>query len=425
MTSSPGDEVSYFDKSARHTHFTGQLIHLLKNGVENTQEMITLDDMYEHARMHLQEKKFPQPVSKSQLNIPSSQFFIARNPAFSVEQYKRRPAQLYAKGLFQDALLEYDLLLKKYPDDLELRREAERHRTQILLSDLLREGDELFYRHAKYADALNKYRKARQIKPDDDTILHKISMCEAHLAGTTPPVEEHKTSRPEKKVEKPKQEQKKEEEKITVKKEDSNALAGKEAGNVLPAILAIVWMALIAAGFVINGAVGAPPLILAAVFLALTLGALLYRQKKLTKTESLLYLFCVAFLAFIIIASLSDDYELIFPLAVFSILWICGTYAFLRSRVHSFHAIQFILGCIPLVSACMIGTYANVMLYGFENHGGYPIVNGELGAWEFDDELFAAIGFILGGLLSIILIISLIHKWRPKQSSEQKTPIAP
>ncbi len=184
LTSSPGDEVSYFDKNEHNTYFTGSLLSVLKNGIDNSNEMLALEDLFEYTQNELQQKNFPQPVSKSQLNIPPSRFFVARNPAFSIEKLKRRPAQLYSQGLLQDALYEYEVLLQKYPDDLQLRKEAENCRSQALFTQLVNDADELFYQHHNYPAALEKYSKAGKIKADD-MVQSKIRKCEERLQSKT------------------------------------------------------------------------------------------------------------------------------------------------------------------------------------------------------------------------------------------------
>jgi tetratricopeptide (TPR) repeat protein len=184
ITSSPGDEVSYFDKNGRNTYFTGMLLNVLRNGIDNSNEMLALEDLFEYTQTQLQQRNFPQPVSKSQLSIPASKFFIARNPSFSIEKLKRRPGQLISQGLMQDALYEYEVLLQKYPDDLQLRKEAENCRSQVLFTQLVNDADELFYQHHNYPAALEKYRKAAKVKADD-MVQNKIRKCEERLQPKT------------------------------------------------------------------------------------------------------------------------------------------------------------------------------------------------------------------------------------------------
>ena len=84
LASSPGDEVSYFSKNGRNTYFTGALIDVLKNGIDNASEMLTLDDLYDYSKEHLNQKNFPHPIFKSELNIPPANF----NPAVAYSSGK-------------------------------------------------------------------------------------------------------------------------------------------------------------------------------------------------------------------------------------------------------------------------------------------------------------------------------------------------
>ncbi|MFI5186404.1 MAG: caspase family protein, partial [Chitinophagales bacterium] len=176
LASSPGDEVSYFEKNSRNTYFTGVLLHALNEGIENSNEMIALDDLYEYSKDHLAEKNFPHPIYKNELNIPPSNFFIARNPLFSFEKIRKRPDILFNQSRFEEALYEYRILLQKYPDDLELRRKASECETNALSNRLAQDGDELFF-SKNYKAAIEKYRKALEVK-DNILVRGKLSRCQ-------------------------------------------------------------------------------------------------------------------------------------------------------------------------------------------------------------------------------------------------------
>ena len=180
LASSPGDEVSYFQKEQRNTYFTGVLLDLLKNGLDNSSDMLALEDIYDYTSNRLIQKNFPKPIFKSELNIPPANFFIARNPSFSLEKLKQRPLLLLRQGRMDEALYEYRLLLQRFPDDLALRKEASDCETEVLFTRMVQEGDELFFRHHDYQAAGEKYKKARQVK-EDYLLLDKIRKCEEHL----------------------------------------------------------------------------------------------------------------------------------------------------------------------------------------------------------------------------------------------------
>jgi TPR repeat protein len=177
LSSSPGDEVSYFEKSARNTYFTGALLDVLENGVDGPYEMLTLDDLYSGSKRLMDEKKFPLPTAKSELNIPSSRFFIARNPSFSAEKLKWKANNLFHDGKLEEALDEYRSLLRKFPGDEDLRRQYETCETEYSFAKLVNEADSLFYGRKDYAKAASLYKRAYQLKKDA-LVLDKIRQCE-------------------------------------------------------------------------------------------------------------------------------------------------------------------------------------------------------------------------------------------------------
>lgn len=180
LASSPGDEVSYFEKNGRNTYFTGVLLNVLRSGVDNASEMIALEDLYDYSKEQLSDKNFPHPIYKNELNIPPSNFFIARNPSFSLEKLRQRPERLYRQGRFEEALYEYRLLLQRYPEDMELRAKTSECETNALFNRLVQDGDEMFFHAKDYGAAIEKYRKALQIK-DDMLVVSKMSKCQDYM----------------------------------------------------------------------------------------------------------------------------------------------------------------------------------------------------------------------------------------------------
>jgi tetratricopeptide (TPR) repeat protein len=181
LSSSPGDEVSYFEKSARNTYFTGALLDVLENGVDGPYEMLTLDDLYSYSKSLMDEKKFPLPTAKNDLNIPSSRFFIARNPSFSAEKLKWKANNLFHDGKLEEALDEYRSLLRKFPGDEDLRRQYETCETEYSFAKLVNEADSLFYGRKDYAKAASLYKRAYQLKKDA-LVMDKIRQCEQRHA---------------------------------------------------------------------------------------------------------------------------------------------------------------------------------------------------------------------------------------------------
>ena len=177
LTSSPGDEVSYFEKNAKHTYFTGALLDVLKNGIDNTNDMLALEDLFDYTKDVLSEKDFPHPNSKSELNIPAANFFIARNPSFSGEKLKWRAANLLRDGKMEEAMNEFRLLLKRFPKDENLRKQFEECETELSFSKLVNEANALFYQAKNYQQASGVYKRAYQLKKDA-MVMEKIRQCE-------------------------------------------------------------------------------------------------------------------------------------------------------------------------------------------------------------------------------------------------------
>ena len=186
LTSSPGDEVSYFEKNARNTYFTGALLDVLEHGIDNTSEMLALEDLYGYTKEILVEKNMPYPNAKNEMNIPPSQFFVARNPSFSGEKLKLRAYNLFRDGKLRDALDEYRSLLKRFPNDESLRKQFEECETELSFSILVHDANILFYQGRDYAKAGVLFKKAYSIKKDP-MIMEKIRECEQPPLATSAP----------------------------------------------------------------------------------------------------------------------------------------------------------------------------------------------------------------------------------------------
>ncbi len=179
LTSSSGEEVSFFDKNKRNTFFSGEIINLLKNGVENHKEQIALDDIYENVTTTLKQRNLPEPRHKSELNIPISNFYIARNPKFSVQYIKQKPRKLFAEGKFEQALNEYQILLQRFPQDNELKNEMLNCQNEIDFLQLVQQADNYFHKQ-DFQNALMKYEQALKIK-NEMSIAYKKGKCEEYL----------------------------------------------------------------------------------------------------------------------------------------------------------------------------------------------------------------------------------------------------
>jgi hypothetical protein len=358
LTSSPGDEVSYFDKKARNTYFTGSLIELLKSGIDNTNEMLALDDLYEYSKTFLSTKQFPSPISRSQLNIPASQFYIARNPLFSIDKLKLRPAQLYQQGKFHDALYEYELLVQQYPDDVVLRKEAERCRSQVLFSQLIHDGDELFYQHQNYSSALEKYRKAYRIIPDEN-LRNKIVKCEekayANPSASLSSDQKHRIEQEDSgRPTTMKIEPAKGDTSLQDKAVRTDPIKAKEIPspvNQTPFVVAIVW-AIIASLMILSGyKLEMPWYLFPAIILVVSACALTIRKNRMGNLELILYSF-PALIALFSFAGYIVYYAKIVGIPLLAL----AAFLYMRlikKRMESLHIGHVLFACVPLVYYCV------------------------------------------------------------------------
>ena len=179
FASSSGDEVSYFNAVNQHTFFTGEMISVFKNGLENNHEKIALKDVYEAVAHNLKEKNFPEPRYKNDLNIPLSNFYIARNLKFSVEKWKQKARQLLREGKTDEALREYNQLLQQYPNDEALKTEIEEGEKENQYLFLVNEADS-FFQDQEYEKAIENYGAALQLR-QEFSVLSRKNKCQEYL----------------------------------------------------------------------------------------------------------------------------------------------------------------------------------------------------------------------------------------------------
>lgn len=184
LASSQGHEVSYFNPTDRNTYFTAAIIEVLKKGIDRTREKISLDDLYERSKQLLINRKFPAPIQQKGLNIHTHDYFLAPNPAFSLDSLKAAVRNIYADGRHEEALYEVELLIKRFPLDGELREMKLIYTSDILYARLVDEGNELFYSKKDYAQALDKYNKAVSLKDISAAIRANIRICGEALTAT-------------------------------------------------------------------------------------------------------------------------------------------------------------------------------------------------------------------------------------------------
>lgn len=412
LASSPGDEVSYFDKNGRNTYFTGVLLDALNKGINNAQEMIALDDLYDYSKDQLSEKNFPHPIYKSELNIPPSNFFIARNPSFSIEKLKQRPAQLFKQGRFEEALYEYRLLVQRYPEDIELRKMATECETNALFNRLVQDGDELFFHVHDYAAAAGKYRKALQIK-EDMLVLGKLNRCEDYLrTGSKEEKKEVELKKMEAVIEKEKKKEtttviqkiKTEPQKDEKKKEDK---AENEQQDILllfldkykGTIMASIWL-FVAVFFIFRSMDTRPFDAFKTIALPVGLAGLALitaRRKKISTTELALYAHGMFICLFPLIAGYVDSREhggsAIFLFLIFNACFA----AFLYLRLKQFTLAGIIIASVQILYLSFLFFY---MLF-------YQSFRPQYG----DNTTASIIGMIIGLLIGIGVIIWMRRKW--------------
>jgi hypothetical protein len=183
LASTSADDSSYFKKDAPNTYFTQFLADAFKNGIANSNKMLSLTDLYDYTSQKLSKMHMPEPVCKKELkNIAADKFYISGNPSFSLEARLGMPKQLYQQGRYDEARREYILLEKEYPDNQQLRNEHLEFERNSAFNRLVKEGDVLFYNEKKYREAQAKYREALAVKYDEN-VRDKIADCENNLVS--------------------------------------------------------------------------------------------------------------------------------------------------------------------------------------------------------------------------------------------------
>jgi tetratricopeptide (TPR) repeat protein len=190
LASSSSEEKSYFNNNSCNTYFTAGLLNILKDGVDDSAEMLALEDVYKSVKQNQQAQHLSLPIYRNSLNIPADSFYIARNPRFSIQKQKQKAADLFENGLFEDALLNYRLLINKYPDETLLRKQYLTCQTEILFQEFSFDGDMLFAT-GQYSAAAEKYQRAMRVKKDPGA-AYKLHCCltksQLEKVSSAPPV---------------------------------------------------------------------------------------------------------------------------------------------------------------------------------------------------------------------------------------------
>ncbi|HEY2720525.1 MAG TPA: caspase family protein, partial [Chitinophagaceae bacterium] len=402
LASSPGDEVSYFEKNSRNTYFTGVLLNVLKDGIENSNEMIALDDLYEYSKDHLTEKNFPHPIYKNELNISPSNFFIARNPLFSFEKLRRRPELLMREGRFEDALYEYRMLLQKFPDDITIRQKVSECEVETLFSHLSQDGDEFFFAK-NYKAATEKYKKALQVK-DDLSVRGKLNKCNDFLRQN--PIVEKNTIKKEdenvvRKIQSESIEADKEKNiKKHVHKDDTINITTPVSNDKISGILlASVW-AVASFIFVASylGDLESSKIFSRISVPAAIIGSILFgiRRSRVTITEILIYAHGLFFCVFPLIVELQDARGTSHTSATLVFLAYIVAYAILITRtLKGFKLVDMIIASVGILYLGSV--FMSIFAYNIQS--------------DEDGTRASSTGFIAGLILAIVAIILMRKKW--------------
>ncbi len=177
LASTSADESSYFKKDAANTYFTSYLAEAFKEGISNSNTMLSLTDLYKYTSEKLVKNKLPAAVQKTQLkNILADNFYISGNPAFSLEARLNTPKLLYQQGKYEEARREYILLEKEYPENQQLKNEHIEFERNSAFNRLVKDGDLAYFRDKNYTLAIAKYREALTLKSDEG-LRDKIADC--------------------------------------------------------------------------------------------------------------------------------------------------------------------------------------------------------------------------------------------------------
>jgi hypothetical protein len=99
MTSAQRDQVALVLDGESHTAFTGRLLRVLKTGIPDGGEYLTVDDVFQHLSAMMTAAGLPRPQKRGSQN--SGRFRIARNHAISAENEEdldNRVAEIVRRG---------------------------------------------------------------------------------------------------------------------------------------------------------------------------------------------------------------------------------------------------------------------------------------------------------------------------------------
>jgi uncharacterized protein (TIGR02145 family) len=169
LTSSAGNEKSFFDTNARNTFFTKELISIFDTGLPTNQPYISLDDIFSSLQKSLKHSK---PQRKT--NINSSDFFICKNAKYDIyNELEKKADDLFEQMDYEKAKDKYfDIYLNKSSE--RLKQKIEKCKEYIKISNKAKEQAELKYKQEKeqiakeQSDLKRKHEEERIAKEQED-----------------------------------------------------------------------------------------------------------------------------------------------------------------------------------------------------------------------------------------------------------------
>ncbi|MGW5743777.1 caspase, EACC1-associated type [Amycolatopsis sp. NPDC003861] len=143
MTSAQRDQVALVLDGEPHTAFTGRLLRVLKTGIPEAGEYLTVDDVFQHLSATMTAAGLPRPQKRGSQN--SGRFRIARNHAISAENEEdldRRITEVVRRGRavsWQQQLPDLQKILARQQAILG-DRHAKVWRTEQLVAHAIGEG---------------------------------------------------------------------------------------------------------------------------------------------------------------------------------------------------------------------------------------------------------------------------------------------
>jgi len=90
IASAPTNKAAIAPEGAKYTAFTGELLQILDNGLDNEKEELTISDIYVHIRNEFRRRLLPEP--QQSIYQDAGSFVIAHNRKYSQDHYEKQSA---------------------------------------------------------------------------------------------------------------------------------------------------------------------------------------------------------------------------------------------------------------------------------------------------------------------------------------------